>query len=99
MPITTWPPIDPRESVVIEFTFDGSALTDVELSVIAYSRFGAADDAPAGILVGEHQVQGAKVLQQVTGGVDLVDYYIDCKARVDGADVLVATACLPVREK
>lgn len=100
--VEVWPAKDPREEVFVEFNFsDAGTITTPEVTVTTYSRFGATDPAPAGILSGAPAIMegNQKVRQKVVGGVDLVDYYIDCRARTAAGEWLVIPAMLPVREK
>jgi hypothetical protein len=92
-----WRQKDPRETDTIEFTFPGN-VTEVLLDVDAYSPYGVADPQPNGIFDGSFTVSGAVIRQKVRAGVNLVDYYIDAVATVDGQR-LVQAMVLPVREK
>lgn len=94
-----WADKDPRESFTISFAFPGVP-TDVVINVDVYSQYGLTDPNPESIFNGSFQVNGNVVSQAVARdqGVDLVDYYIDCVATVNG-ERLVAAGCLPVRTK
>lgn len=96
--VTRWPAKDPSIPVIVEFDFSGvtASVSAPAFLVDAYSRFGAEDANPTAVLLGG-DVQGAVVRKTVSGGVDLVDYYITCRvARADGTpDLLVGM--LPVR--
>ncbi len=93
-----WPDKDPRETTTIAFTFPG-LVSDVLMDVDAYSQYGENDPDPKRIFAGDLSVDGNVVTRAVgAGGVDLVDYYVDCVATVAGQR-LVAALVLPVRTK
>jgi hypothetical protein len=96
-PLTRWPDKDPREGFTISFTFPGPP-TDVVINIDVYSPYGRTDDDPESLFVGSFEVRENSVIQRIArdSGVDLVDYYIDCVATVNGQR-LVAAGCLPVR--
>lgn len=97
--LALWSDKDPRESCAVSFTFPGD-VSEVVINVDVYSQYGLTDPDPESIFDGSFSVSGGTVTQRIRSGagVSLVDYYIDCVAKV-GADRLVAAGVLPVRTK
>lgn len=100
--VTRWPPRDPREPVIVEFDFSGLGLTVSGVTVAVagqYSPLGAKDPNPAAILSGAPTISGALVRQAINGGVDMVDYVIECIGTPINLTPKVIAAVLPVRTK
>lgn len=89
------PDKDPAESVVVEFAFDGE-LAAIDSAVVAVTLAAGTDAAPAALLDGLPQIQGASVLQRISGGVADANYRLHCTA-THGEDVRVRAGVLPVR--
>jgi phage gp36-like protein len=89
-----WQDKDPGDSIVVEFDFsdDATAVTSPTVTVTVLSGEDPAADA---IKVGAPTVDGAIVRQRLTGGLDGVEYGLQCAAQ-NGADVLTIEAILPV---
>lgn len=88
---------DPSESVTV--TFDFSALTSgVSSPVVTVASVGRQGDSnPSAILEQVASISGAKVLQQVFGGVSGCVYAIKCVAlAADGISEYALTGTLPV---
>lgn len=94
---TRWQDKDPSENLIVEFDF-GAEATTVVSPVVTVTVAPGTDPDPALILVGAPTASGSVVTQRVQGGVDGVDYLLECRAS-SGADVFVVTAILPVRNR
>lgn len=89
-------PKTPAESVVIEFDFSAE-LDTVSSATMAIRALGTdTDPLASAVLVGPHQVVGARVLQRVGGGVNRVNYEIICVA-THGSDIRELAGTLRVR--
>lgn len=89
-------PKTPAESVVIEFDFSAELDTVTSATMTIRALGVGADPLAAQVLVGAHQLNGASVLQRVGGGVNRVDYEINCIA-THGDDVRELAGTLSVR--
>jgi hypothetical protein len=86
----------PAESVVIEFDF-GAELTAITSATVTIRALGVdTDPLAAQVLIGPHQVVGARVLQRVGGGVSRVDYELVCIATY-GSDIRELAGTMKVR--
>lgn len=88
---------DPAE--IITVTFDFTALTaSVSAPVItATAHSGVVDPAPQAIVSGPAQVDGAKVLQQIVGGVAGANYALRCEIDTPDGQHFALVDVLPVR--
>lgn len=92
-------PKDPAESIVVKFSFPEDVVGTPSVSV-SVRWFGVSlDTNPSAMLVGDPQVNGATVLQQVAGGYPLTDYNLRCIASGATGGPYVAAATLMVRTK
>lgn len=92
-----WPDKDPSDSPVVEFDYvDFGGV--VASPVITVQVAGDADPDSSAILAGAPAVTGTKVLQRIVGGLNGVDYYLQCLANVDGQPQTIH-AMLPVRDR
>lgn len=71
----------------------GETLTTVSTTATVYS---GTDATPSAVLSGAPTVSGKQVIQNLTGGVLGVVYYLVCAATTSLGKVLVAEAYLPV---
>lgn len=89
-------PKTPAESVIVEFDFSAE-LAAVTSATMAIRALGTdTDPLAAQVLIGTHQVVGARVLQRVGGGVSRVDYELACVA-THGEDIRELVGVLKVR--
>jgi len=88
---------DPEESIVLTFDFSAIAQTiaNPEITVDVIS---GADSDPDTMRSGDPQISGAKVLQQIVGGVDGADYHFRCIVE-SGINKPVVPATLRVRRR
>jgi hypothetical protein len=87
---------DPAESLVLTFDF-GALASSVTAPVVTAERYsGAADSAPEAMISGAAQVDGAKVLQRVVGGVAGCTYVMRARCNTADGSVLVEAGLLPV---
>lgn len=84
------------ESVVIEFDFRGE-LSAPSAAMVSVTPVNGADPGAAAMLDGSVQIVGASVFQRVKPGIAGLNYRLRCRA-VDGNEVRVRSAILPVRE-
>ena len=88
---------DPAETVTV--TFDFSALTSSPsqpaLSVVQVG--GTADANPSALLLGSPVIAGAKILQQIGGGLDGATYDLRCEASAPDGSVYVLSGWLAVQ--
>ena len=86
---------DPAE--IVTLTFDFSALTTaVTGPVVTVAALIGVDAAPWAVLSGVAQVNGAKVLQQVQGGLLGVHYEFQCLVTAADSSKYVLSEALPV---
>lgn len=88
----------PAERIVVTFDFarrlsEGASLTS---PVVTASVASGTDASPGAVISGAASVVGTKVLQLVVGGLDAVDYRLDCQVDA-GAERFVLPVRLPVR--
>ncbi|SEO63963.1 hypothetical protein [Nitrosovibrio sp. Nv6] len=88
---------DPEENITLTFDFSALAASIANPEITIEVVSGTDADAQA-MLSGAAQVDGNKVLQRVTGGVDGVDYHLRCTGE-SGADKLVIPETLRVRKR
>jgi hypothetical protein len=88
---------DPAETVTV--TFDFSALTPSPAApAVSVLQVGGTQDAnPAALLLGSPVIMGAKVLQQITGGLDGATYDLRCEATATDGSVYVLSGWLAVQ--
>jgi hypothetical protein len=87
---------DPTESLVLTFDF-GALASSVASPVVTAERYsGAADSSPEAMISGAAQVDGAKVLQRVVGGVAGCTYVMRARCNTADGSVLVEAGLLPV---
>ena len=92
---------DPEESVLMEFDFSDAAAS-VSLIECKAEAVRNVDDNANAILDADavdNSVNGAKVFQRIHGGLDKVNYGVECKVLTDTGDILLLAAIVPVRRK
>lgn len=72
-------PKTPRETYPVEFDFS-KLLASVTTATVTVTLLSGADASPSAILSGPTQISGAKVFQELTGGVDGAKYGLLCRA-------------------
>lgn len=90
-----WKDKDPAGVILVEFDFSADA-TIVTTPVVTITVAAGTDPDPSLMLVGAPTVSGAIVLQRIQGGLNGVDYALQCVAD-NGSDHYVIDAILPVR--
>jgi hypothetical protein len=88
---------DPAETVTVTFDFTAITSAPSSPSVTVNWVAGTADSNPSAMLSGSPVVSGAKVLQQVIGGVDGATYGLRCEANAPDGSVYVAAGWIPVQ--
>lgn len=96
------------ESVVLGFDFSREAAGVLTPTFVITAETGT-DPAPTLILVGEPQIgefdvndnpiSPALVLQRVAGGIDQVNYRIQCTVQTVEGNTLTCATILPVRQR
>lgn len=86
------------ETVTLSFNFSRLVSAPLTPSVTVTRHAGPADATPSSILHGSPQISGTKILQQVTDGVDGVDYLLVCSVDTVAGDHYELPAILPVRQ-
>lgn len=88
---------DPDESVLVLFDFRLIAAS-VSAAQVRITRFsGAADATPASLADGAPQIEGPRVYQRVTAGVDACTYHLECEVTAPDGSRFVVAGLLPVR--
>ena len=87
---------DPAEIITLTFDFSALAVAVQSPVLTAEVATGVVDTAPAGILSGAAQIDGAQVLQQVVGGRAGATYLIRCQVDTADGHRYVLAASLPV---
>jgi hypothetical protein len=86
---------DVGETIVVAFDFSkvcASILSVIEVTAAVAVGSPQTDPSPSAILTGTPTIDGAKVLQSVTGGVAGANYDLRCKiAAPDGVSQFVQT--------
>ena len=95
---TTWPNKYTVERVTAEFDFTkdlaaGDSLVSVQLVVTTVA---GVDVAPLAVLFGAAQIKGARVFQQLHGGLPGCSYRIECRATTADNNLLLLARVLPV---
>jgi len=88
-----------HESVVLVFDFSASSAASITVQLMEVSiELGVGvDPNVSSFATGAPQVSGTKVLQRVTGGVDGLDYRVECTVLTDTGDTLSVASIVPVR--
>jgi hypothetical protein len=84
----------PDEIVTVEFDFSAVAAV-VTSPVLTVSVYSGVDTTPSDIVSGTPQIVGAKVLQNITGGVLRAVYALDMQVDA-GVERFVLRALLPI---
>lgn len=95
---TTWPNKYTVERITAEFDFAkdiaaGDSLLSVQLLVTTVA---GVDAVPAALLFGAAQLKGARVFQQLQGGLAGCSYRIECRATTANNNLLLLARVLPV---
>ncbi len=95
---STWPAKYAVERITAEFDFGpdvaaGDALASLQMVVTTVL---GVDAAPGGLVFGAPQVRGARVFQQLQGGLAGCAYRIECRATTANNNLLVLARVLPV---
>lgn len=88
-----------HESVVLRFDFtsSGAAQVTVQTMEVSVEMGVGVDPAVSSFVTGSSQVNGAVVLQRIAGGVDGLDYRVECTVTTDTGDTLSLASIVPVR--
>lgn len=95
---SNWPPKDPVEKLVADFSFASEIVSPETIisAAISCSVLAGIDQSPSSVLNGGSTISGGSVLQPFQGGIDGVAYLLRCVATLSSGRVLVRAAVLPV---
>jgi hypothetical protein len=95
-----WPAKYPQERITVEFDFgrDLSAADQVSTVQLVLTTVLGTDAAPESLLFGAAQIKGARVFQQLQGGLAGCSYRVQAQATTQNNNLLVLARVLPVVE-
>jgi hypothetical protein len=95
---TTWPNKFTGERITAEFDFGpdlafGDAIASLQWVLTTVQ---GVDAAPAAVRYGAAQIKGARVFQQLSGGLAACSYLVECRATTANNNILILARVLPV---